>query len=65
MSSEEEWNEENGEDLDNPNPKEEEEDDEVDKLLLEEDEEDKEGNNFVVPDGYLSGSEIEDSQSDH
>jgi hypothetical protein len=52
MSSEEEWNEVNGEDLDNK--QEEEEEDEDEKMMEEADEEE----GFIVPDDYLSASEL-------
>jgi hypothetical protein len=57
MSSEEEWNENNGEDVDAKND--EDEDDEVEKMLREEGEEE----GFIVPDDYLSASELNFSQS--
>lgn len=58
MDSEEEWNEQNGEDLAADNKKDEEEDDEVDKLLRE-DGDDEEEAGFIVPDDYLSASELD------
>lgn len=60
MSSEEEWNEQNGEDLD---AKQDEEEDEEEKMIIEEM---KEGENegFIVPDDYLSASELNFTQSD-
>lgn len=60
MDSEEEWNEQNGEDLEGKQEDEQEED-EVDKLLLEEGEADVE-EGFIVPDDYLSASELNLSQ---
>lgn len=58
MSSEEEWNEQNGEDV---NDKEgEDEDDEIDKILKEEGEEE----GFIVPDDYLSVSEMNLTESE-
>ena len=59
MSSEDEWNEENGEDLENRNLDEEEEDEE-EKMLMEEVQEE----GFIVSDGYLSASELQLSQSE-
>ncbi len=56
MSSEEEWNEQNGEDLE---AKQEDEDDEEDKQSDEEEE------GFIVPDDYLSVSELDLSQTDN
>ena len=53
MDSEEEWNEANGEDIDN-------DDVEDDDEKMAEDEDNDDG--FMVPDGYLSQSEIGDSQ---
>jgi chromatin assembly factor 1 subunit A len=53
MSSEEEWNEQNGEDVDAPK-QDDDEDDEVEKILKEEGEEE----GFIVPDDYLSASEM-------
>ena len=61
MDSEEEWNEQNGEDLAADNKQDEEEDDEVEKLLREEGDEEEAG--FIVPDDYLSASELNLSQS--
>ena len=61
MDSEEEWNEQNGEDLAADNKLDEEEDDEVEKLLREEGDEEEAG--FIVPDDYLSASELNLSQS--
>ena len=55
MSSEEEWNEQNGEDLD---AKQDEEEDEDEKKLIEEMQEEKEEEGFIVPDDYLSASEL-------
>ena len=52
MSSEEEWNEQNGEDV-NANDGED-EDDEVEKIL----EEEGEPEGFIVDDGYFSASEL-------
>lgn len=52
MDSEEEWNEENGEDLDNPNMSKDEEDEEEKLDELEEQE------GFIVPDNYLSDNEL-------
>ncbi len=57
MDSEEEWNEQNGEDVNNECKGDEEEDDEVEKLLREEGEDDEEAG-FIVPDDYLSASEF-------
>jgi hypothetical protein len=63
MDSEEEWNEQNGEDLAGENKgDEEDEDDEVEKMLREEEEE-EEAAGFIVPDDYLSASELGLSQS--
>ena len=61
MDSEEEWNEQNGEDVDNKQ-QDEDEDDEVEKLLKEEEEQEEPG--FIVPDDYLSASEMNLSQSE-
>lgn len=55
MSSEEEWNEQNGEDVDGKN-QDEEEDDEIENMLKEDGDEEEEG--FIVPDDYLSASEL-------
>ena len=61
MDSEEEWNELNGEDLDGKKEDEqEEEDDEEQKMLAQQDEEE----GFIVPDDYLSVSELNLSQAD-
>lgn len=54
MDSEEEWNEQNGEDVDKNNQEDDAEDDEIDKLLQEENEDE----GFIVPDDYLSQSEL-------
>lgn len=62
MDSEEEWNEQNGEDVAADNKQDEDEDDEVDKQIREE-EQDDEDNKFIVPDDYLSASELNLSQS--
>lgn len=62
MDSEEEWNEQNGEDVAGENKGDEDEDDEVEKLLREEEEE-EEAAGFIVPDDYLSASELGLSQS--
>lgn len=62
MDSEEEWNEQNGEDLAGENKGDDDEDDEVEKLLREEEEE-EEAAGFIVPDDYLSASELGLSQS--
>lgn len=59
MDSEEEWNEQNGEDVDKNN-QEDENEDELDKILQEESEEE----GFIVPDDYLSDSEFLLSQND-
>ena len=60
MDSEEEWNEQNGENVDGNPKQDEEEDDEIEKLLKEEGEEE----GFIVPDDYLSASEMNLSQSE-
>ena len=62
MDSEEEWNEQNGEDVAADNKQDEDEDDEVEKQIREEDQDD-EDNKFIVPDDYLSASELNLSQS--
>lgn len=62
MDSEEEWNEQNGEDVNADNKKDDEEDDEVDKLL-QEDGDNEEAAGFIVPDDYLSASELNLTQS--
>lgn len=62
MDSEEEWNEQNGEDVAADNKKDDEEDDEVEKQIREEGE-DEEEVGFIVPDDYLSASELNLSQS--
>jgi len=62
MDSEEEWNEQNGEDVAPDNKKDEEEDDEVEKQIREEGEDEEEAG-FIVPDDYLSASELNLSQS--
>lgn len=62
MDSEEEWNEQNGEDVAADNKQDDEEDDEVEKQLRE-DGEDEEEAGFIVPDDYLSASELNLSQS--
>ena len=62
MDSEEEWNEQNGEDVAADNKQDEDEDDEVEKQLREEDQND-EDDKFIVPDDYLSASELNLSQS--
>ena len=62
MDSEEEWNEQNGEDVAADNKKDDEEDDEVEKLLREEGDDDEEVG-FIVPDDYLSASELNMTQS--
>lgn len=54
MDSEEEWNEQNGEDVDKNNQEDDDEDDEIEKLLQEENEDE----GFIVPDDYLSQSEL-------
>lgn len=54
MSSEEEWNEQNGEDL--LDEKKDDEDSEDEKMNIEEQECEQEG--FIVPDDYLSVSEL-------
>ena len=56
LDSEDEWNEQNGEDV-NDVKADEGEDDEVEKLLREEGE-DEEEIGFIVPDDYLSASEL-------
>jgi hypothetical protein len=61
MDSEEEWNEQNGEDVAADNKQDEDEDDEVEKMLKEEEDEEEPG--FIVPDDYLSASELNLSQS--
>lgn len=55
MSSEEEWNEMNGEDVEN-NKEDDNEDDEIENMLRDDGEEEEEG--FIVPDDYLSASEF-------
>lgn len=60
MSSEEEWNEVNGEDLDGKQEDEEEDKEDKDDEVMEEGEA-YEG--FIVPDDYLSASELNLSQS--
>ena len=62
MSSEEEWNEQNGEDVNGENKADEEEDDKLEKLLIEEGEDDEEAG-FIVPDDYFSASELNLTQS--
>lgn len=56
MSSEEEWNEQNGEDLEGK--QEEEEEDDEEKQFIEEMHDEKENEGFIVPDDYLSASEL-------
>lgn len=60
MSSEEEWNEQNGEDVDNNDQDGDAEDDEIEKILQEE----SQSEGFIVPDDYLSASELSFSQND-
>ena len=62
MSSEEEWNEQHGEDVNGENKADEEEDDKLEKLLIEEGEDDEEAG-FIVPDDYFSASELNLTQS--
>lgn len=62
MDSEEEWNEQNGEDVNGENKADEEEDDEIEKQLREEGDDEEEAG-FIVPDDYLSVSELNLSQS--
>jgi len=57
MESEDEWNEQNGEDVAADNKQDEAEDDEVEKLLREDGDDDAEAG-FIVPDDYLSASEL-------
>jgi Chromatin assembly factor 1 subunit A len=61
MDSEEEWNEQNGEDVGGDNKGDEDEDDEVEAMLREEGDEEEAG--FIVPDDYLSASELNLTQS--
>lgn len=60
MSSEEEWNEQNGEDVDKNDQEGDAEDDEIEKILQEE----SQSEGFIVPDDYLSASELMFSQND-
>ena len=60
MSSEEEWNEQNGEDVDNNDQEGDAEDDEIEKILQEE----SQSEGFIVPDDYLSASEFMFSQQE-
>ncbi len=62
MDSEEEWNEQNGEDLEN-RPEDEDAEDEEEKMLIESEGEQEEG--FIVPDDYLSVSELNFSQMEN
>ncbi len=62
LDSEDEWNEQNGEDVAADNKNDEEEDDEIEKMIIEEGDGEEEAG-FIVPDDYLSASELNLSQS--
>ena len=62
LDSEDEWNEQNGEDVAADNKGDEDEDDEIEKMLIDEGDGEEEVG-FIVPDDYLSASEMNLSQS--